>query len=94
VAAFQSDDTAGDVSRYYQSATASAEERVKVLKLAWELIGSEFAGRQHQYEMFYSAAKQIVDARVFAHYPWSEANRLLEACLQSYGLENNGPATR
>jgi 4-hydroxyphenylacetate 3-monooxygenase len=85
-AAFTSPETGEDVARYYRSASATAEERVKVLKLVWDLIGTEFAGRQLQYEMFYSAAKQIVDQRVYRHHPWEEAEQLLETCLRGYGL--------
>ena len=33
-----------------------AAERVKLMKLAWDAIGSEFAGRHAQYEMFYAGA--------------------------------------
>ena len=38
----------------------AGRERVKLLKLIWDLVGTEFGGRQLQYEMFYSAAQPVV----------------------------------
>ena len=34
-------------------------------------IGSEFGGRQLQFEMFHSAAQHVVDRHVFRTYDWS-----------------------
>jgi 4-hydroxyphenylacetate 3-monooxygenase len=82
----RSPETREDVRRYYRSATASAEERIKFLKLMWDLVGTEYAGRQLQYEMFYSAAQHVVDARVFRAFDWAKGQRLVERCLSEYGL--------
>ena len=87
VASFTSEVTASDTARYYRSANTPAEERVKILKLVWDAMGSEFAGRQLQYEMFYSAAQHIADQRVFRTYEWHESTALAEQCLASYGLD-------
>jgi len=78
--------TAEDVREYYQSGNASAEERVKLLKLAWDLIGTEFGGRQMQYEMFYAGAPFITQARNYTAYDWTRPSRLVDACLAQYGL--------
>jgi len=43
----------GDVDRYYQSKASGAEERIALFKLAWDLAGSSFAGRQDLYERFF-----------------------------------------
>jgi len=42
-----------DVDRYYQAKTADAEERIRLFKLAWDLAGSSFGGRQGLYERFF-----------------------------------------
>ena len=42
-----------------------ARDRVKLLKLIWDFIGTEYGGRQLQYEMFYSAAQPVVNRRMF-----------------------------
>ncbi len=40
---FEAEETADDVGRYYRSATLSAHDRVALLKVMWDLVGSEFA---------------------------------------------------
>jgi 4-hydroxyphenylacetate 3-monooxygenase len=41
------------VDRYYQAKTADSEERIRLFKLAWDLVGSSFGGRQELYERFF-----------------------------------------
>ena len=36
--------------RYFQAGDTPPEKRVKLLKLIWDLVGTEFGGRQLQYE--------------------------------------------
>ena len=88
---FGSPATAEDVGQYYRSAGVSAEARIKLVKLLWDLVGTEFGGRQLQYEMFYSAAQHVVDARVFRFYDWRESQRLVDACLSEYDLAGPHP---
>jgi len=52
--------TARDIEHYVQSPGVGSEERIKLFKLAWDIIGSEFAGRHQQYEMFYAGAPFVV----------------------------------
>jgi 4-hydroxyphenylacetate 3-monooxygenase len=80
-AAFLSAETRADTERYYQSAAAGARERVKLLKLVWDFVGTEFAGRQLQYEMFYSASQPVVNRRMFKSYDWQAAKALVDRCL-------------
>ena len=42
-----------DVDRYYQAKLADAEERIRLFKLAWDVAGSSFGGRQDLYERFF-----------------------------------------
>jgi len=83
-AAFESPETRADTERYYRSASAGARERVKLLKLVWDLVGTEFGGRQLQYEMFYSAAQPVVNARMFRSYDWAAARAMVDRCLAEY----------
>ena len=41
------------VSKYYQSKGQNAEDRIRLFKLAWDLVGSSFGGRQELYERFF-----------------------------------------
>lgn len=74
------------IARTQQSPAASAEEKVKFYKLAWDAVGSEFASRHAQYEMFYAGASFVVKGHSFRTYNWDNASRALEAMLASYDL--------
>jgi 4-hydroxyphenylacetate 3-monooxygenase len=90
--AFTSSRTVEDIERYYRGATVEASERIKLLKLYWDFVGTEFAGRQTQYEMFYSAAQHVIDSRVFNTFDWDYGCSLVNRCLESYGLESDSMA--
>jgi 4-hydroxyphenylacetate 3-monooxygenase len=83
-ASFTSAETREDTERYYQAASAPARERIKLLKLVWDFVGTEFAGRQLQYEMFYSAAQPVVNTRMYRSYDWAAAAALVDRCLREY----------
>jgi 4-hydroxyphenylacetate 3-monooxygenase len=83
-AGFDGPETRADFERFFRGATATARERVKLLKLVWDFVGSEFAGRQLQYEMFYSAAQPIVNTRMFRSYDWDRARAAVDRCLAEY----------
>ncbi|HUI86062.1 MAG TPA: 4-hydroxyphenylacetate 3-monooxygenase, oxygenase component [Nitrososphaerales archaeon] len=42
-----------DVDKYYQSKLADADARIRLFKLAWDVTGSSFGGRQELYERFF-----------------------------------------
>jgi 4-hydroxyphenylacetate 3-monooxygenase len=81
-----SPETAPDVHRYVRWPEVGGEQRVKLLKLVWDLIGSEFASRHVQYEMFYAGEPGAVKGREFRSFDWAEAERLVDQCLGSYDL--------
>jgi 4-hydroxyphenylacetate 3-monooxygenase len=51
--------TAPDIECYVWSTGVESEEHIKLYRLAWDLTGSEFASRHHQYEMFYAGAPSV-----------------------------------
>lgn len=61
-----------------------AEERVKLFKLVWDAVGSEFAGRHHQYEMFYAGAPFVVKGYAYRNYGFDEPLAEVESFLSSY----------
>jgi 4-hydroxyphenylacetate 3-monooxygenase len=83
-ASFLSEATRADTERYYRSTAAGARERVKLLKLIWDFIGTEFGGRQLQYEMFYSAAQPVVNRRMYRAYDWASAKAMVDRLLSEY----------
>jgi len=78
--------TRPDIDRYIQSPGANSEERVKLFKLAWDIIGSEFAGRHQQYELFYAGAPFVVKGvYTFHNYGYAPLVAELDEFLGSYG---------
>ena len=67
-----------------QSPAASAREKVKFYKLAWDAVGSEFASRHPQYEMFYAGATFVTSGHSFRTYDWSSATGLVDEMLAGY----------
>jgi 4-hydroxyphenylacetate 3-monooxygenase len=74
-------DAASDIDRYYQSASLPARERIELMRLAWDFIGSEFANRHHQYEKFYGGASAAVKMNMFRSYDFARAGGLVDDAL-------------
>jgi 4-hydroxyphenylacetate 3-monooxygenase len=73
--------TAGDIERYMRSASTGAKDRVALMRLLWDFIGSEFGSRHQQYEKFYGGASFLVKTNVFRNYDWKRAGALVDAAL-------------
>jgi 4-hydroxyphenylacetate 3-monooxygenase len=82
-AAFADATSAADIDRFIRWPNAGAVERVKLLKLTWDAIGSEFAGRHQQYEMFYAGDPSVVNMRSFREYPWPLATDLVDRTTET-----------
>jgi 4-hydroxyphenylacetate 3-monooxygenase len=59
---------------------------MKLYKLAWDLIGSEFAGRHLQYEKFYAGASFIVRNHNFREAPWAHYHKVVDDLMASYDV--------
>lgn len=90
---FHAPEMSEQIDRYIQSPGVPASERVKLLKLAWDLVGSEFASRHHQYEMFYAGAPFVVKMRMFGNYDFAAAKALVDTALDGYGLDDRAGDT-
>ncbi|UPT63837.1 MAG: 4-hydroxyphenylacetate 3-hydroxylase family protein [Hyphomonadaceae bacterium JAD_PAG50586_4] len=67
-----------------RSPVFSPEDRVRFFKLAWDAIGSEFASRHTQYEMFYAGASFVTKGHAFRTFDWARANALVDQLWNSY----------
>lgn len=74
-----------DIERYYVSSEMGARERVQLMRLAWDFIGSEFASRHQQYEKFYGGASYLVKSTMYRNYDFARAGRLVDAALAGIG---------
>lgn len=71
---------------YWASPQSSAVDRMKLYKLAWDLTGSEFAGRHQQYEKFYAGASFVVRNYMYTHTNWQDLEGVADRLMSSYGV--------
>jgi 4-hydroxyphenylacetate 3-monooxygenase len=76
------------IDKTQQSPACSSEDRVKFFKLAWDAVGSEFASRHTQYEMFYAGATFVTKGHSFRTFDWDRCTQLVDRMLDSYSLED------
>lgn len=72
---------------YFQTPQCDAVARMKLFKLAWDFVGSEFAGRHQQYEKFYAGASFIVRNHTYRETDWAEFNGIVDGLMAGYGHE-------
>jgi 4-hydroxyphenylacetate 3-monooxygenase len=80
----RSPETADFVTRFQSSPVTDGQGRVKLMKLAWDALGSEFASRHLQYEMFYAGASMVTRGHAFRTCDWAGATALVDSMLGSY----------
>ncbi|HTY76265.1 MAG TPA: 4-hydroxyphenylacetate 3-hydroxylase N-terminal domain-containing protein [Candidatus Bathyarchaeia archaeon] len=84
---------AADLERFVRSPGLKSVERTKLYKLAWDLVGSEFAGRHQQYELFYAGARaQTTAVRAYRAFDFAAARAMVDRCLAGYDLPAPPPA--
>ena len=71
---------------FWQTPQADSVTRMKLFKLAWDMVGSEFAGRHQQYEKFYAGASFIIRNHSYRETNWSEFNALVDNVMSGYGI--------
>jgi 4-hydroxyphenylacetate 3-monooxygenase len=74
---------------YWQTPQLGATERMKLYRLAWDLVGSEFAGRHLQYEKFYAGASFIIRNHNFREAPWEGFHKVVDDLMASYDLPSD-----
>ena len=75
---------AGLIHRTQKSPAFTPEERVKFFKLAWDAIGSEFASRHVQYEMFYAGASFVTRGHSYRTFDWAKCRGMVDGLMASY----------
>ncbi len=79
------------LDRYYRGSDSSAEQRIKLFKLIWDAIGTEFGGRHEIYERNYSGNNEQMrlDVLTFAKQRgiMDECHKLAEQCMDDYDLK-------
>jgi 4-hydroxyphenylacetate 3-monooxygenase len=80
---YENPETARDLERYVTSAGTTPHERVALMKLAWDAIGTEFAGRHHQYEKFYAGGSFLWKQTLYRTYGFDRAKALVDRALEA-----------
>jgi 4-hydroxyphenylacetate 3-monooxygenase len=71
--------------RLWWMPTSSAFDRFKLMKLAWDILGTDFAGRHAQYERFYMGPAFIVRSHNNRECNWGKIQSRIDGLLESYG---------
>lgn len=69
---------------YWSVPGQSASGRMKLLNLAWDLLGSDFAGRHMQYEKFYAGPAFAMNSYSYFDAPWEEWTGAVDGLMASY----------
>jgi 4-hydroxyphenylacetate 3-monooxygenase len=85
---FANPEMADLIEKTQQSPAANAKDKVKFYRLAWDVVGSEFASRHTQYEMFYAGAQFVTKAHSFRTFDWDSATGMVDSVLNEYDLDS------
>jgi 4-hydroxyphenylacetate 3-monooxygenase len=86
---FETPETNAIIHQTQRSPIATSVERVKLMKLAWDAVGSEFGSRHLQYEMFYSGPTFVTRGNAFRFFDWGVVKEAVESFMASYDLPAN-----
>lgn len=69
---------------YWTAGEVTAVERMKLFKLAWDLIGSDHASRATSYEKLFVGPAFAVRNYNFVNAPWDELHAMVEGFMGTY----------
>jgi amino acid adenylation domain-containing protein len=88
---FQSPELRPYLDKYMSSSTGDAVERVKIMKMLWDAIGTEFAGRHELYERNNYGNHEVIRMHPLFegrdNGTVDELKAFVEACMSDYDLE-------
>jgi 4-hydroxyphenylacetate 3-monooxygenase len=80
-----------DIERYFVSSHLGARDRVRLMRMAWDFIGTEFGNRHQQYEKFYGGASHLVKTNMYRSYDFDRACSMVDRAL---ALPDDEPSSR
>jgi 4-hydroxyphenylacetate 3-monooxygenase len=69
--------------RWWKTPSIEAVERHKLYRLAWDIVGTEFAGRHMLYEKFYAGSSIVVRNQSDREAPWERFHATVDRLLNS-----------
>lgn len=82
------------IDKYYQARNATAEEKIRLNRLAWDFIGSDLAGRGELYERFYLVDAFRVTMDTYTNADKEKEMKLVQKFLDQMVLEGNEQVTK
>jgi 4-hydroxyphenylacetate 3-monooxygenase len=84
---FDNPEIAADIERYMRSGSADAKTRVKLMRLIWDFLGSEFGSRHQQYEKFYGGPSFGAKLNLYRNFDFKRAGALVDRALNLPPIE-------
>jgi 4-hydroxyphenylacetate 3-monooxygenase len=78
---FDNPEAREQIERYFVAGNMGARDRIKLMRLAWDFIGTEFGNRHQQYEKFYGGASYLVKMNMYRSYDFKAAGDLVDRAL-------------
>lgn len=75
-----------DFETYWATDKHSAIERMKLFKLAWDLVGSDHASRLQSYEKFFVGPQFAVRNYNYINAPWEEYDAVVQKFMDQYDV--------
>ncbi|HEY7242441.1 MAG TPA: 4-hydroxyphenylacetate 3-hydroxylase N-terminal domain-containing protein [Xanthobacteraceae bacterium] len=69
---------------YWSVPGQRARDRMKLLKLAWDLLGSDFGGRHLQYEKLYAGPSFAMNSYSYLTGPWKDWTGMVDELMAGY----------
>ena len=79
--AFEAPEVNATFERFWGGPPGPALEEMHLFRLAWDLVGSEFAGRQQHYERFYAGPPFVVRGHNYREAPWNALDAIVTGLL-------------
>ena len=71
------------IGKYYQGAVVDATDRIRLFRLAWDLVGTQFGSRQALYERFFNGDTVVLRQRRYAGYDYTSALNAVDRFFES-----------
>jgi 4-hydroxyphenylacetate 3-monooxygenase len=84
---FGNPEIAADIERYMRSASTDAKSRIKLMRLVWDFLGSEFGSRHAQYEKFYGGPAFLAKQNLYRYFDFKRAGALVDQALNLPAVE-------
>ena len=85
VSVFDNPKTREMYSKFVMAEPEDAVQRYKLMRLVWDLVGSEFASRHIQYEMFYNGPRHVGRGRASHFFRWDVVEEAAQRALDDLG---------